>query len=72
MQGSRGTLKEAIDRKLTPIFEHARALRNAQGHPTGEDVDSEESEAGLLLFPGFYGLVDQLLAHLKECATGGA
>ena len=63
-----GDLTDAIDRTLTPIFEHARGLRNQQGHPTGADVSSEDAEAGLLLFPGFYALVDQLLAHLRSRA----
>jgi hypothetical protein len=60
-----GELADAIDRKLTPIFEHARGLRNAHGHPTGAEVSAEDAEAGLLLFPGFYVLVDRLLGHLR-------
>jgi hypothetical protein len=64
-----GELADAIDRKLTPIFEHARALRNAHGHPTGAEVSAEDAEAGLLLFPGFYALVDRLLAHLRGRAA---
>jgi len=64
-----GDLRDAIDRKLTPIFEHARSLRNAHGHPTGAEVTAEEAEAGLLLFPGFYSLVDQLDAHLRSLAN---
>jgi hypothetical protein len=26
----------------------------------------EDAKAGLLLFPGFYALVDRLLAHLRD------
>jgi hypothetical protein len=57
-------LGEAIDRKLSAIFDHARGLRNQSGHPTGEDIPAEEAEAGLLLFPGFCELVDKLVAQL--------
>jgi len=62
----RGKLADALDRKLTPIFDHARGLRNDSGHPTGMDVSSEDAEAGLLLFPGFYVLVDELCAQLAS------
>jgi hypothetical protein len=54
-------LGDALDRKLSAIFDHARGLRNQSGHPTGEDVAGEDAEAGLLLFPGFYELVDKLI-----------
>lgn len=59
-------LGDALDRKLSAIFDHARGLRNESGHPTGEDVSVEDAEAGLLLFPGFYELVDKLIAQLRE------
>ncbi len=59
-------LGDALDRKLSAIFDHARGLRNESGHPTGEDVSAEDAEAGLLLFPGFYELVDKLIAQLRE------
>jgi len=59
-----GKLADALDRKLTPIFDHARGLRNASGHPTGSEVSGEDAEASLLLFPGFYVLVDELCAQL--------
>ena len=55
---------DALDRKLNPIFEHSRALRNRSGHPTGDEVGEEESEAGLLLFPSFYSFVSSLLEGL--------
>jgi len=61
-----GKLADALDRRLSAIFDHARGLRNRSGHPTGADVSSEEAEAGLLLFPGFYVLVDGLCAHLAS------
>ena len=57
---------DALDRKLGAIFDHARGLRNQSGHPTGVDVTSDDAEAGLLLFPGFYELVDKLIAQLRE------
>lgn len=60
-----GALGDAIDRKLSPIFEHARGLRNKSGHPTGADVTSEEAEASLLFFPGFYALVADLCKYLR-------
>jgi len=64
-----GALADALDRKLTPIFEHARGLRNKSGHPTGIDVSADEAEAGLLLFPGFYEFVDGLCRHLSAMQT---
>lgn len=60
-----GELADALDRKLSAIFDHARVLRNESGHPTGAAVSSEDGEAGLLLFPGFYALVDGLCKHLS-------
>lgn len=57
-------LGDALDRKLSAIFDHARGLRNKLGHPTGEAVSREDAEAGLLMFPGFYALVDELCAAL--------
>lgn len=59
-------LADALDRKLSAVFDHARGLRNQSGHPTGEAVSAEDAEAGLLLFPGFYKLVDKLIAHVRE------
>jgi hypothetical protein len=64
-----GELADALDRKLTPIFEYARGLRNESGHPTGGDVSEEDAEAGLLLFPGFYELVDKLVVHCGSAPT---
>jgi len=61
-----GMLGDALDRKLSAIFDHARGLRNASGHPTGSDVSGEDAEAGLLMFPGFYVLVDELSVHLAS------
>ena len=63
-------LADALDRKLSAIFDHARGLRNKSGHPTGEDVSAEDAEAGLLLFPGFYELVDKIIMELAK--TQGA
>src|SRR5215467_2894046 len=58
-------LADGIDRRLSSIFDHARVLRNDAGQPTGKDMTTEEAEAGLLLFPGFYEYVDQIISHLK-------
>jgi hypothetical protein len=58
-------LADALDRKLSAVFDHARGLRNQSGHPTGEDVTGEDAEAGLLLFPGFYELMDKLIQVVK-------
>jgi hypothetical protein len=66
-----GKLADALDRKLSPISEYARGLRNASGHPTGVEVSSEDAEAGLLLFPGFYSLVDEIIDHLGSVKKGG-
>lgn len=64
-------LADALDRRLSAIFEHARGLRNQSGHPTGDEVSAEDAEAGLLLFPGFCELVGKLMEQLprKETAT---
>ncbi len=59
-----GTVADALDRKLSAVFDHARVLRNQSGHPMGADVSAEDAEAGLLLFPGFYVLADGLCEHL--------
>ena len=59
------SLADALDRKLSAIFDHARGIRNDSGHPTGADVSREDAEAGLLLFPGFYELVNDLCQHLS-------
>jgi len=48
----------------TPIFEHTRALRNAAGHPTTDEISSDDAEATLLLFPGFYFFTDELVNAL--------
>lgn len=61
-----GELRDAIDRKLSAVFDHARGLRNQSGHPTGEDVSSDDAEAGLLLFPGFCLFVHTLIDDLKK------
>lgn len=59
-----GNLSDAVDRKLTPIFERARAFRNAAGHPTAAEITAEDAEAGLLLFPGFYFFVNDVIEAL--------
>jgi hypothetical protein len=59
-------LGDALDRKLSAVFDHARGLRNQSGHPTGESVSEDDAEAGLLLFPGFYELVDQLISAVSQ------
>ena len=59
-----GELAESLDRRLSSIFDHARMLRNRSGHPTGEEVSSEDAHAGLLLFPGFHETVTRLVDAL--------
>ncbi len=66
----RGELADALDRKLSAIFDHARGQRNKSGHPTGANVSADDAEAGLLLFPGFYAFVDDLCASLPPAPTG--
>ena len=58
-------IADALDRKMTPIFDYARGLRNQSGHPTGVAVSSEDAEAGLLLLPGFFELMSKLIALVK-------
>jgi hypothetical protein len=62
-------LGEALDRKLFPIFDYARGLRNQSGHPTGEQVSAGDAEAGLLLFPGFCELVHKIVGALSKAET---
>jgi hypothetical protein len=66
-----GALTDALDRKLSAIFDHARGLRNKYGHPTGDKVSADDAEAGLLLFPGFYSFVNELCKHLGAKDTKG-
>ena len=61
-----GKLGNTLDRKLSPIFDHARGLRNESGHPTGTEISAEDAEAGLLLFPGFYALVSDLCRGITD------
>jgi len=65
-----GPLGDAIDRRLSAIFDHARGLRNNSGHPTGVEVSHGDAEAGLLLFPDFYALVHDLCRHLPTPPEG--
>jgi len=67
-----GTIADALDRKLTPIFEYARGLRNRSGHPTAVEVSHEDAEAGLLLFPGFYVFIDSVIKTLGENGVGNS
>jgi hypothetical protein len=60
-----GDLADAIDRRLTPMFERTRWLRNKSGHPTGAHVSAEEAEAGLLLFPDYCEYSSNWVAALK-------
>jgi len=59
-------LVDALDRKLTPIFEHTRALRNMAGHPTADLISSDDAEATILLFPGLYFFTDELIKALED------
>lgn len=62
----RGPIADALDRKLTPIFEYARGLRNKSGHPTALEVSHDDAKAALLLFPGFYSFIDSVIKALAE------
>jgi hypothetical protein len=57
-------LQDGLDRKLVPIFERTRILRNKSGHPSGQPVEPEEAHAGLLLVPSFYQYVHDLIEHV--------
>ena len=61
-----GKLADSIERKLTPIYNLSRGLRNQAGHPSGDEVSSEDAEGCLLLFPGFYFLVEDITKYLKN------
>ncbi len=65
-------IADALDRKLTPIFEYSRALRNASGHPTAGSITDDDAEAALILFPGFYLLVNDVLRTLDKMKAPGA
>ena len=58
-------LDDALERKVTAIFEYARGLRNQSGHPTGAEVSAEDAEAGLLLFPGFWDVMAKLIKLME-------
>lgn len=60
-----GNLADALDRRLSSVFDYARGLRNQSGHPTGADVSAGAAEAGLLLFPDFHALVNDLCEQLS-------
>ena len=60
-----GDLADALDRRLSAIFDHVRIQRNEAGHPTGEDVAAGDAEASLLVFPGFYLYSDKLIKELE-------
>jgi len=64
-----GRLGDALDRRLSSIFDRARWLRNKSGHPTGAAVTYEEALAGLILFPDFYVFVDELCKALDSLTT---
>ena len=59
------SISDAFERRLSAIFDHTRILRNQAGHPTGAEITIEEADAGLLLFSGFYALVDEICIHCK-------
>ena len=69
-----GDLRDGVDHKLSPIFEHARGLRNRSGYPTGDEVGTDDAEAALLLFPGFYRYAVALMAKVAALSldNGGA
>ncbi len=60
-----GHLSDGLDRRLSAIFDHARRLRNEQGHPVDKPISAEDAEAGLLLFPGFYTFVDEVSKSIQ-------
>jgi hypothetical protein len=64
-------LSEALDRKISAIFDHARGLRNQSGHPTEAEISADDAEAGLLLFPGFFELMDKIIAQLHLLRESG-
>jgi hypothetical protein len=59
-------LRESVGVELAGVFELVRKTRNETGHPTGRNIEREESEALLLLFPTYskmvYMLIDWLAA----------
>ena len=67
-----GALADAWERRLTPAFEHTRALRNRSGHPTGTAVSNDDAHSGLLLFPGLYEFVDKLIQAVRALAAPAA
>jgi hypothetical protein len=62
-------IADVLDRRITALFDHARALRNRSGHPTVGEVTRDEALSGLLLFPAFYSFVDKLIAALNMLAA---
>jgi hypothetical protein len=67
-----GEIADVLERRMTALYDHARALRNKCGHPTEENVTRDEALSGLLLFPGFYELIDKVIKALSAIATASA
>jgi hypothetical protein len=65
-------ITDVLDRRITALFDHARALRNRSGHPTVGEVTRDEALSGLLLFPAFYAFVDKVLTALSALAPPAA
>lgn len=68
-----GKVREAVevvggdefDRLVSSVFDHARDLRNASGHPTGKVVTREDAQAGLLLFPGYHSRALDVIERIR-------
>lgn len=66
---------DALERRLSAIFDSTRGLRNDAGHPSGVEVSSDDAHARLLLFPGYCEFVSTIRAEigaLAPAAVGGA
>ena len=56
---------DEFDRLVSSVFDHARDLRNASGHPTGKVVTREDAQAGLLLFPGYHSRALDVIERVR-------
>jgi hypothetical protein len=61
-----GDLAEPLERRLAGPFEHARGLRNENGHPTGKTASEDDARSAVVLFPPFYGYAEALRRELEK------
>lgn len=59
------SVADALERRLSAIFDRARIMRNKAGHPTGTKITAGDALSGLQLFPDFYVFVNEICIYCK-------